>query len=226
MVKKAYATLQEVQEGNIIPKDKQLDIKGIASMAKSSMADSTRAALQKILLEDILEADTISQLKVIKHLAILEKKIIESIHSGSKDFYKPVTIKSLNSYKDPMRQQGIKASVVWNSIKERNLEAINLEERNAIFVAKCNITKNSLEKIKDSFPYVYEKAIELLEQPAFKGKIDAIAIPRDADVPEWLVELIDYKIIVNDNISGFPIESIGLQRMGNTNVNYTNILQL
>lgn len=226
MVKKSYATLQEVQEGSIIPKNKQLDIKGIASMAKSSMSDSTRKALQKILLEDILEADTISQFKVVKHLAMLENRIIESIQSGSKEFYKPVTIKSIGTYADPMRIQGIKASTVWNALKETNLLAINLEERNAIMIAKCNITKDSIEAIREEFPYVYNNAIELLENPVYKGKIDSIAVPSDEDVPEWLIRLVDYKIIVNDNISGFPIESIGIQRLGNTNVNYTNILQL
>lgn len=226
MVKKSYATLQEVQEGSIVPKNKQLDIKGIASMAKSSMSDSTRKALQKILLEDILEADTISQFKVVKHLAMLENRIIESIQSGSKEFYKPVTIKSMGSYADPMRIQGIKASTVWNALKETNLPAINLEERNAIMIAKCNITKDSIEAIREDFPYIYNNAIELLENPIYKGKIDSIAVPSDEDVPEWLIRLVDYKIIVNDNISGFPIESIGIQRLGNTNVNYTNILQL
>lgn len=226
LVKKNYATLQEVQEGNLVPKDKQIDVKGIAAIAKSSAPDSTREALQKILLEDILEADTISQFKVIKHLAILEKKIIHSIESGSKEFYKPVTIKSMNSYNDPMRIQGVKASVVWNSMKETNLEAINLEERNAITIAKCNITKDSLETIREDFPFVYENGMKLLDDKTFKGKIDSIAIPLDVDVPEWLVRLIDYKVIVNDNIAGFPIESVGLPRLGNQNVNYTNILQL
>lgn len=226
MVKKSYATLQEIQEGNLIPKDKQLDVKGIASIAKSSNADSTRKALEKILLEDILEADTISQFKVVKHLAILENRIINSIQSGSKEYYKPVTIKSMASYVNPMRIQGVKAATVWNALKEENLEAINLDERNPLYVAKCNITRDSIESIREDFPYVYSKALELLDNPTYKGKIDSIAVPLDEFVPEWLTRLIDYKTIVNDNISGFPIESVGIQRLGNNNVNYTNILQL
>lgn len=227
-VKKNYASIQEIQEGNVVPYDKQLDIKGIASMAKSSMAESTRNALKEILLEDILRATKIDQFRIIKHIGVLEKKIIDSIHSGSKEFYKPVTIKSQNTYENPMRIQGVKASVVWNSIKpdDDGLPKINLEERNAIDVAKIDCTKITVEKIKDKYPEVYEKAVKLMAEPDFKGSLSAIAIPLDVDVPEWVMELIDYKSIVNNNISGFVFPSVGIKMTEKKAVNYTNIIQL
>jgi len=227
-VKKNYASIQEIQEGNIVPYDKQLDIKGIASMAKSSMAESTRDALKEILLEDILRATKIDQFKIIKHIAVLEKKITDSIYNGSKEFYKPLTIKSQNTYENPMRIQGIKASVVWNSIKpdDDGLPKINLEERNAIDVAKINCNKVSVEKLKDKFPEVYEKAVKLMAEPEFKGNITSIAIPLDVQVPEWVTEIIDYKSIINDNISGFVFPSVGIKMTDKKAVNYTNIVQL
>ena len=58
------------------------------------------------------------------------------------------------------------------------------------------------------------------------GSIDAISIPKDTPVPEWLKEFIDYDTIVEDNIKGFPYESVGIQRLGKNHVNYTNIIQL
>lgn len=227
-VKKNYASLQEIQEGNIIPFNKQLDIKGIASMAKSSMAESTRNALKEILLEDILRATKIDQFRIIKHIGILEKTVTESIHKGSKEYYKPVTIKSQNTYENPMRIQGIKASVVWNNIKpdDDGLSKINLEERNAIDIAKINCNKITVEKLKDKYPEVYNKAVELMKDPNFKGQITSIAIPLDVKVPEWVLELIDYNSIINDNISGFTFESIGIKRLERKAVNYTNMIQL
>ena len=225
-VKKNYASLQEVQEGNLIPENKQLDIKGIASMAKSSMAESTREALKKILYEDIMKTPVIDQFKIIKHIAILEKQITNNLYNGSKDFYKPVTIKSMSSYSDPMRIQGIKASVVWNALRDPDIEGINLDERNAVDIAKVKINAKTIEKIKDKHPDVYAKAIELMEQKEFKAGIDSIAIPINAQVPDWLLDLIDYGLIVNDNIGGFVYDSIGIKRFGKTRVNYTNILQL
>lgn len=224
-VKKSYASIMEVQEGHIIPKNESLDIKGIASMAKSSMSESTRKALKKILLEDILKAPVIDQFKVIEDLAILERKIINSIQSGSKEYYKPVTIKTASTYDNPMRIQGVKASTVWNRMKTDNLPGINLEERNAIDIAKVVITSKTVDKLKEKFPEVYENTLKVLDDPVYNGKIESIAIPLDCPVPEWVMEMIDYNLIVNDNISGFPYDSIGIVKLS-SNTNYSNILQL
>jgi hypothetical protein len=173
-----------------------------------------------------MNTPVIDQFKIIKHVAILEKQIINSLYDGSKEFYRPVTIKSMSSYSDPMRIQGIKASVVWNALKDEALPAINLDERNAVDIAKVKITPNTLLEIKEKHPEVYEKASELLKEKAFKGCIDSIAIPLDTEVPEWLLDLLDYNTIVNDNVGGFVYDSVGIKRFGRTRVNYTNILQL
>lgn len=227
-VKKSYASIMAVQEGNMVPKSEQLDIKGIASMAKSSMSKSTRDALKKILLEDILTADTIDQFKIIEHLAILEKKIINSIWDGSKEFYKPVTIKAQNTYKDPLKNQGIKASLAWNAIKSSDLPGIDLDERNAIDIAKININSKNAESLKEKHPDIYDNVMRVINNEVFKGKIDSIAIPLEVQPPEWLLDVIDYKTIVNDNISGFVYDSVGLVNLDpeHNRTNYSNILQL
>jgi hypothetical protein len=238
--KKNYASLIEVQEGNIVPEDKQLDVKGIEAIHKSSKPLSTRKALQKILLEDILKAPVIDQLKFVKDMALLEKQITQSILDGSKDYFKPVTIKSASSYDDPMRIQGIKASIAWNLIKTSDYPGIDLNERNAINIAKVNINIDNIDKIKDEYPEIYNNMKELLLSEDFGyevrklksgdkvvyGTINAIAIPLDEPVPEWIREFVDYTTIINDNIGGFPYESIGIQRLDKSHTNYTNILKL
>lgn len=226
MVKKNYASLIAVQEGNMVPEDQQLDVKGIECMTKSSKPMSTRKALKKILLEDILKAPVIDQLKFVKDIAIFEKQIINSIRSGSKEYYKPVTIKSMNSYEDPMRIQGIKASIAWNYIRSSDLPAIDLNERNPVDIAKVVINKNTVDKIADKFPEVYNNMLVALDKEEFAKGIDAVAIPLDVEVPKWLEDFIDYTALVGDNIGGFPYESIGIMRMSRDNVNYTNIVQL
>ncbi len=228
-VKKNYASIMGIQEGNVIPEDEQLDIKGIACMAKSSTAKSTRNELKKILLEDILKAPTIDQFKVVEQLAILEKKIIRAIWDGSKEFYKPLTIKSQDNYQDPMRNQGIKASVVWNSIKTDELPGIDLNERNAIDVAKVNINSKNLDDLQGKIPEeILVKLKGIINNNIFKGKIDCIALPLEVQPPEWLLEVIDYKSIVNDNISGFVYDSIGVVNLDpeHNRTNYSNIIQL
>lgn len=242
LVKKNYASIMEVQEGNMVPEKKQLDVKGIEILTKSSKALSTRKALKKILLDDILRAPVIDQLKFVKDIAIFQKQIVDSVKSGSKEFYKPVTIKSMSAYDDPMRIQGIKASIAWNMIKPADVEAINLSERNAVDIAKVQIDRATVDKIKDSFPEVYMNILNALDDDTFKtyiknpktgqkdkltsNEIVAVAIPLDTTLPEWLEPFIDYDSILADNLNGFPYESIGIKRLGKNNINCTNIVQL
>ena len=242
MVKKNYASIMEIQEGNMVPKNKQLDVKGIEILTKSSKALSTRKALQKILLDDILRAPVIDQLKFVKDIAIFQKQIVDSVRSGSKEFYKPVTIKSMSAYDDPMRIQGIKASIAWNMIKPAEADGINLSERNAVDIAKVQIDRATMDRIKDTFPEVYMNIQNALDDDTFKtyvknpktgrkdkltsNEIVAVAIPLDTTLPPWLEPFIDYDSILADNLNGFPYESIGIKRLSKNNINCTNIVQL
>ena len=253
-VKKNYASLMTVQEGNLIPENKQLDVKGIEALTKSTKTESTREALKKILLEDILKAPVINQLQVIKDIIIFEKRIIQSVQSGNKEFFKPAKIKASSNYDDPMRNQGIKGAVAWNAIRQGTiLEGIDLNERNAIDIVKVTINRLTAENIKEKYPDIYNNIIRLFDQDdnapdaitikeeadnngkikrtkkdnrVFKGSIDAISIPKDTPTPDWLKEFIDYDSIVEDNIKGFPYEAVGIQRLDKSHVNYTNIIKL
>lgn len=236
MVKKNYASIQELQEGNMVPKEEGLDLKGLA-IDKSSMNAKTRKQLKQVLFEEILDKENIDQMEVIKKLAILEDQIYKSLQSGNKEYYKPVTIKPMSVYEDPMRIQGIKASVVWNAIKDDYLEAIDLTDRNGIDILKVNINPTNVVKIRDQYPEIYDKityvigtetepSVDVNFKNSYKGSISAVAIPKDVSTPEWLIPFIDYNTIINDNLCNFPLESIGIRRLGKDKVNYTNIVKL
>ena len=147
-------------------------------------------------------------MKVIKKLAILEDQIYKSLQSGNKEYYKPVTIKPMSVYEDPMRIQGIKASVVWNAIKDDYLEAIDLTDRNGIDILKVNINPTNVVKIRDQYPEIYDKityvigtetepSVDVNFKNSYKGSISAVAIPKDVSTPEWLIPFIDYNTIIN-----------------------------
>lgn len=224
--KKNYCAYQERQESSIIPSEKALEIKGL-SIKKAGTADSTKAALQKILMEQILDnPGEISQVEIVKQLAVLEKQIIQSIYDGSKEYFKPERIKAVNAYDNPMRESGIKASVVYNELKSKDEELIDLTTRNSILNIKIDINKKNVVNLKDKYPEIYEKAVNLMTKKEFAKGITGIAIMPDKPIPEWVKDYIDYTTIVNDNLHIFPCEAIGINRREKDAINYTNILSL
>ena len=241
--KKNYASIMMIQEGNMVPEDEQLDVKGIQILTKSVTPLSTRKALKKILLEDILKTPVVDQVKFIKDIAVLEKQIINSVRDGSKEYYKPATVKAIGAYSDPMKIQGVKASIAWNMIKTNDYPGLNTDERNPVDIAKVIINRATAEKIKDTYPEVYNNILKALDDDTFKtyaahpdpktgekkllkNEITSVALPLDTELPEWLEPFIDYNSIITDNLNGFPYESIGIQRMNRSNVGYTNIVSL
>lgn len=221
---KNYADLQLVQEGNIVPYEKQLDIKGLP-ITKVGMPKSTSESLTKILEFDILRKNHIDQADIIRKFATLEKQIIQSIKDKKKEFHKPARIKSLSYYDDPMKIQGIKASVAYNSIRNPDEEGINLDERNSILVIKTDINDKNVAVIRDTFPQHYVRIKELLkDKKYFKGKISSIAIPSDIEIPDWIVPFINYNEIIKDNLRNFPLEEIGISKMDGKKATHSNIL--
>lgn len=219
--KKNYASKQEIQEGNMIPEEVSLDVKGLP-MTKSTLNKETRKKLKEILYEDILNADTIDQIRVLKSLAKFEKDIYNSLASGEKEYYKPSRIKSIHSYADPMRIQGIKASIVYNELRSKDMEPIDLSQINSIDVVKVIINDKTIESQKDKNPELYNKLKNLLSKDDFKKGITSLAIPINEKVPDWVLDFIDYNTIISDNII-FPIASLGVHE---GNCNYTNIIRI
>ncbi len=224
--KKNYCAYQERQESSIIPKEKALSITGMP-IKKVGVPESTKIKLQKILLDEILNnPGQISQIEIIKQLAILEKQIIQSIHEGNKEYFKPERIKAKDAYDNPMRESGIKASIVYNYLKDDTDEPIDLGTRNSILNIKIDINKNNIDTLKDKYPIVYEKVLNLMQQKEFSKGITGIAILDDKPIPEWVKDYIDYTTIVNDNLHTFPCEAIGIDRREKDAINFTNIIKL
>lgn len=227
VAKKNYCCKEELQEGNLIPDNMKASMKVTGMMIKKEeLPKMTRKQLQKILYDEVLNKNgDINPIEIIKKLCIVEKEIINNLKSGKKDFYKPIRVKALASYKSPMSIQGIKASVVYNYTKDEMDDEINLKEQNSVEVVDLLLNMDNVEKIKDKYPDKYKKLIELMKTDNFDGEINYIAIPLDARVPEWVLEFIDYNEIVNKNLKNFPLNEIGISNHNNDLVNYTNVIQ-
>lgn len=225
--KKHYADKQEIQEGNMIPdnKDAAMAVMGL-EMKKSSLAKQTQEDLENILYDDILNTNNISQINVINKLKQVEDKIHNSITNGERTYLKPATLKSISSYDDPMRIQAVRGALVYNKIRYPYMPAINMDERSAVDILKVNINKRNINPLQETLPDIYNALTDILNIAAFKDGIKAISLPPDVQIPDWLFDYIDFNTIVNDNLSPFPIETIGIRKMSKKEINYTNIIQL
>ena len=221
--KKNYASIQELQEGKKVPREASLDIKGMP-INKSVLQEKIRDRLQQILFDYILDAKEIDQVRVLKELAIVEQDIYDSLASGKKEYYKPVKIKSASSYENPMRIQGVKAAEIYNSLRDPHVTAIDLDQRNSLDIVKLDLNEKNAIKIKDEFPEVYERMMNLMKLDIFNGSIDYMAIPLDEEVPKWIIPFIDYTSIINDNMKNFPSSCIGITDHDKSSINYTNIV--
>lgn len=223
--KRSYATVVELDEGHAV--GGKLNIKGLA-INKSTLANTSKDRFQRILEEDILKADNIDQMKVLKELAIMEKDILAALRAGSKEYYKPATVRAIGTYDDPMSLQQVKAAVVWNALKDDNVEGIDLNSRNNILVIKININPSNDKPIKDTDEGRYNRLLDLYEMKQFANGVGVIGIPMDQDTPEWLMDYIDYSTIINDNLTNFktPLECIGIEMFDRGNINYSNIVEL
>ena len=63
-------------------------------------------------------------------------------------------------------------------------------------------------------------------KPKKGNEITSLAIPLDVNVPKWVVEFIDYTTIINDNIGNFPLDSVNIRTVGNSNIPYSNIMSI
>ena len=220
-----YADIQVLQEGNIIPEGERMAIMGLP-INKTTLSDSIKKKMQEILYEEILTADKVDQIRVMKQLAIVEKQIYDNIMAKKTYFYIPDNIGARTSYASPFSVNGIIAASIYNEMRDENMPMINLDERNKIIKIKIDVNKKNVDKIKDLYPVEYAKLLALFDHPELGGKINTIGLPVDVPVPDWVLAFVDIQSIVSDSLKNFPLESIGLKRLDNDSVNYSNIIQL
>lgn len=221
-----YASFQMLQEGNIIPADKRLAIAGLP-IDKSTLPDDIKSEFKEILYEDIMNADIIDQVDIMKKLVLMENKIYDSIMKKETKYYRPDNVAPMNSYaKNPLEVNGVVACLIYNEMRDDTMQAINLEERNAIVKIKIDVSKKNVDKIKDSHPVEYEKLVKLLNHPTLGSKVNVMALPADTPVPDWVLEFVNFGEIISDSLKNFPLLSIGLNRLDNDSVNVSNIIQL
>jgi len=226
--KKRYIASIRLREGEELYPEK-IDIKGL-DFVKSSTREATEKFFKNLIKEHLLSTEEINISNILKELEKLENMIRLSLQSGEKEFLIPKSVKELEAYKDPLREMGVRAVLAWNFAYPDN--TIELPEH--IDIIKVNMDEESIEKIKQSEPEIYERIIENIYHASDKKirekGVKVIGLPRNIPkIPDWIIPFIDYNTIINNNLSTFHgvLDSLGIATIKTTEDEYhSNILRI
>lgn len=197
--KKAYASVIEYKEGKNM--HGKIDVKGL-QIHKSDTNRNASKIFQSILEDDILKAENIQVNKILVKIAEFEKEIKRSILNGESTYLKPASVKSEKAYDDPLGEQGIRAVMNYNlAYPDKKIVLPN-----DFYIIKTTLLKpNQLDKMIDrDIADRFDKEIFQSDIKRIKVKgLYVIAIPKDEEVPEWLIPFIDVKTMTEDIIKAF-----------------------
>ena len=136
--------------------------------------------------------------RILTKLREFEMVIEDSLRSGKLDYLPLKSVKDLNGYKDPYKEQGVKAVYIWNRLFA-SLQ-INLPEK--VLALKLTLGKfKDYEDNRDKIPEIYRKIIEEEifnsdKVPIARGGFSIIALPQNLEkIPEWIIPFINFKKI-------------------------------
>jgi DNA polymerase elongation subunit (family B) len=214
--KKQYAGKILLQEGVLFTKPKY-DIKGL-SIKKIGTPKVARDAYERILVEDMLDSETINPSVVFKKIVDIERRIEKSITSGSTEFTKPARYNGESKYKNPISMQVVKGVRLWNFLFGSEF---TIPEAMSVNLAK--LKPLTLEQAKEAIDEKYHSGLEnyFNSDEQLEGtSITVIAIPKSYDtIPEAIIPLLDVETVVNDIIkpSNVLLESIGFTILKSNN---------
>jgi DNA polymerase elongation subunit (family B) len=216
--KKSYAGTITSELGKLLPKP-VLDMKGL-SIRKSSVAKTLKKQFTDILKEDVLNVKNINLAHIIKKFDQLGLEVEKSLKNGDLTYSLPKNIENIDGYKDASMQEPVRGTIVWNSI-EPETPIVPPEKVNIVKMRAFDKTSPELEKLKLSNEPKYNSIIktvfnEGVEKPTIdisRFGLSVVSIPKSVErIPEYLLPMIDFQSMVNNNMTnGYIIlESLGI----------------
>lgn len=194
-VKKNYIGIQTIQEGKLLPKEKQLAITGRA-LGSASLNEYVSAETLRIIQDDVLHAEKYNPITVFSDVVKLQNHVKQELRSGNKDFGIYAKFNGADNIKDPETTSNVRASIIWNDLYPEDY----ISPGDAIYVFDTTlISESDLDKIPDEFNEIKERIRKYVFRPRANGwdfsrfGLKKIAIPAYGDtlsVPEWLTPFI------------------------------------
>lgn len=229
--KKHYLTLTKLQEGKEINPPK-IEIHGL-DLTKAETSEKTEKFFNDLIKNEIMYAKQIDVSIILKKIREFEIVIENSLKNGELYYLPLKSVKELGGYKDPYKEQGVKAVYIWNHLYTSM--QINLPEK----VLALKLTISKIKDYEDNKYRIPEEFQDILEHDIFnsnilsiaRGGFSIIALPQNiGKIPEWIIPFIDYKKIVEDNVSKFNsiLKSLGsiILKSKSTNTHISNLINL
>lgn len=213
--KKRYAASIVLREGNMMLPFK-LEIKGL-DFIKAGVTDDVTNKFTNMLKKYILFPDEPQLHGMMKELKQFENEIYHNLKQGGTLYLKSQQYKPAEGYANPWTQQVYRGSYIWNLLSPD--KPINSLDR--VSIVKLIVTGiQDLDIIKNQFPKEYNDIITKVygsnDPNIIKSGLKVICIPNSVhQIPDWLIPLIDYDVIISDVISSFKsvLESLKLEGM-------------
>ena len=227
--KKHYLTLTKLQEGKEINPPK-IEIHGL-DLTKAETSEKTEKFFNDLIKEEIMYAKNINVSNILEKIRQFEMTIEDSLRNGELYYLPLKSVKELGGYKDPYKEQGVKAVYIWNHLFPSM--QINLPEK--ILALKLTLSKyKDYETNKHIIPGEFRDILEndifnSDKIPIAKNGFSIIGLPQNIErIPEWLIPIIDYKKIIEDNVSKFNsiLKSLGIIILNSksTNTHVSNLI--
>jgi hypothetical protein len=233
--KKSYSGSIIGEFGRLLNKP-VLDIKGL-SIRKTNVPKKLRRQFTEILTNDVLNAEYIDLKKIITKFDDLGRQVEESLKAGDVEYSLPKSLEQFDNYKVPSTLEPVRGTLVWNAL-EPDAQIMPPEKVNMLKLKAFDKNSKELQQLKLTHPTKYEAIMRVVfNEGVTDPKIDisrfgltAIAIPKSVDkIPDYILPLIDYQTMVNNNMTnGYIIlESLGIYTEEVKTTKYkSNIIEL
>jgi len=219
--KKSYASIITAELGRVL-ESPELEIKGL-SIKKTTISKNLRKKFTSILENDILKSKEINLKSIIDQFDNLGLVIEESLKNGEVSYSLPKNLEVIEGYKDPSALEQVRGVIIWNAL-EPDSQIVPPEKINLLKLVTIEKDHPELKKLQLNYPDKYKVIMDVVFNEGItnskSNKMDisrfglsTIAIPKFIEcIPEYIRPLIDFKTMINKNITNglILLESLGI----------------
>jgi hypothetical protein len=210
-VKKNYIGIQTIQEGKMIPENKQLAITGRA-LGSAGLNEYVSSEILRIINDDVLKSKDYNPLVVYKEVMTIKNNIKKGLLEGDKTFGVYAKFNGAENIKNPETTSNVRASLIWNDLYVEDY----ISPGDAIYVFNTTLMSiEDVEKIDDKFSDIKEKLRRYVFSPRSNNLdfsrfgLKTFAMPAYGDtikIPEWILPFIQIDLMCEKHLQ--PITSL------------------